>query len=64
MRIKVHPDRMNLAEKTEEEKQQIHEEATKVGQAGDVLSDPRRVSSSDRYVEEKSGNHADWFELA
>ena len=45
MRVKVHPDRMNLAVKTEKEKTKIHEEATKVGQAADVLSNPRRVSS-------------------
>ena len=44
MRVKVHPDRMNLAAKTEEEKQKIHEEASKVGQAADVLSDRRKVS--------------------
>lgn len=45
MRVKVHPDRMNLADKTEEEKVKIQAEAAKVGQAADVLSDRKKVSS-------------------
>ncbi|KAL8818762.1 MAG: hypothetical protein Q9191_007868, partial [Dirinaria sp. TL-2023a] len=53
MRVKVHPDRMNLAAKTEEEKQKIHEKAAQVGQAADVLSDPRKREEYDRKV-------ADW----
>jgi len=44
MRVKVHPDKMNLTDKTEEEKAKIHAEAAKVGQAADVLSDRKKVS--------------------
>jgi len=44
MRVKVHPDKMNLAAKTEEEQAKIHAEATQVGQAADVLSDRKKVS--------------------
>jgi hypothetical protein len=44
MRVKVHPDKMNLADKTEEEKAKIHAGAAKVGQAADVLSDRKKVS--------------------
>ena len=50
MRIKVHPDRMNLAAKTEEEKAKIHELATKVGQAADILVDRNKVSGFDTQV--------------
>lgn len=45
MRVKLHPDRMNLADKTEEDKVKIQAEAAKVGQAADVLSDRKKVSS-------------------
>lgn len=45
MRVKVHPDRMNLVDKTEVEKVKIQAEAAKVGQAADVLSDRKKVSS-------------------
>ena len=44
MRVKVHPDRMNLTAKTEEEKARIQVEAAKVGQAANVLSDRKEVS--------------------
>jgi len=53
MRFKVHPDRMNLIDKTEGEKAKIHAEAAKVGQAADVLSDRKQVS----YVPQKPGIH-------
>ena len=43
MRIQVHPDRMNLTAKTEEEKVKIQETAAKVGQAADILSDRSKV---------------------
>ncbi len=44
MRVKAHPDRMNLADKTEEQKVKIQAEAAKVGQAADVLSGQKKVS--------------------
>lgn len=40
----MHPDKMNLADKTEEVKAKIQAEAAKVGQAADVLSDRKKVS--------------------
>ena len=43
MRIKTHPDKFKKPDMAEEEKQKIDAEASKVGWAADVLSDPEQV---------------------
>lgn len=39
----MHPDKLKKADMSEEEKQKIDDEASKVGWAADVLSDPEKV---------------------
>lgn len=44
MRIRTHPDRLKKEGMSDGEKAKINERAAKVGQAADVLSDPKQVS--------------------
>ena len=44
MRIKMHPDRLKKPGMSEEELKQIDEEAGRVGQAAELLTNPSMVS--------------------
>jgi len=43
-RIKAHPDKNLRPEMSPEEKQAINDEAAKIGQAADILTNPRKAS--------------------
>ena len=51
MRIKMHPDRLKKPGMTEEELKQIDEEAGRVGQAAELLTNPSMVSVSAELVD-------------
>lgn len=50
MRVKTHPDKLKKEGMSDEEKAKIDEDAAKVGQAADILSDPAQVSCYLRYL--------------
>ena len=51
MRIKMHPDRLKKPGMSEEELKQIDEEAGRVGQAAELLTNPTMVSVPAEFVD-------------
>ncbi len=45
-RVKAHPDKNLRADMSAGEKQRINDEAARIGQAADILTNPRKVSRS------------------
>lgn len=43
-RVKAHPDKNLRADMSADEKQRINDEAARIGQAADILMNPRKVS--------------------
>ena len=45
-RVKAHPDKNIRPDMSADEKQRINDEAARIGEAADILTDPRKVSNS------------------